>query len=478
MNTKPAFSGPESSPQMILESRTRRAERQASMLRKGCPCLLSFTLNLPGARKQFPLAKAAFYAGMEELRRTFGRHILEEQILDAETGSEALLALDTPPSSAKEGAIELEDTHPLGRLFDIDVLDQSGRALSRSSFCFPPRRCLLCGREAKVCARARSHPPEALFEKVLQMLNDYFRGRFANRYAACAVQALLYEVSTTPKPGLVDRVNSGAHRDMDFFTFLDSSAVLSPWFREMFCCGWDHSAQPIRTLFSKLRFLGAQAEREMFRATKGVNTHKGLIFSLGLLCGALGYIQADHPDAISLDSVLSLCKELGRYSLEDLSGRHGGTPSNGIQCYQRFAVTGVRGEAAAGFPSARFIGLPSLQKWTSLGLCLNDAAAITLIALVSEVEDTNMIHRGGLAAAQECRSAAKKLLPQLRIDNFRLRLDELDLKFIQKNMSPGGCADLLAVSLMLFFLEKQKLVFLSDAANHADPVSRADGCLP
>lgn len=284
----------------------------------------------------------------------------------------------------------------------------------------------------------------------------YSRNRAANLYSACAVQSLLYEVSVTPKPGLVDRANSGSHKDMDFFTFLDSSAALSPWFREMFCLGWDYSQAPTAELFQRLRIVGCQAEREMLVATRGVNTHKGLIFSLGLLCGALGALRSRHTEEISLSQILALCAELGQCALDDFEAKDTLT-THGLKCFQDYRVLGARGEAAQGFPSAAEIGLPSLRRWTSESLSLNDAAAITLLALIAHTEDTNMIHRGGLESARWRQTQAQELLARMDRYNFRFQLEELDRQYIRENLSPGGCADLLAISLMLFFLEERGL---------------------
>ncbi len=108
---------------------------------------------------------------------------------------------------------------------------------------------------------------------------------------------LLYEVSTTPKPGLVDRNNSGSHSDMDFFTFLDSSASLIPWFREFFCLGWDHSSESDGQIFERLRYAGQRAETAMFSATGGINTHKGLVFASAILCGALGKVHSGQESS-------------------------------------------------------------------------------------------------------------------------------------------------------------------------------------
>lgn len=103
--------------------------------------------------------------------------------------------------------------------------------------------------------------------RTAQILNDYFKEQSADQAAAAAVRALLYEVSATPKPGLVDRNNSGSHQDMDFFTFVDSSSALIPWFRDFFSIGWEHGDETGDRLFERLRFAGQNAEAKMFSAT-------------------------------------------------------------------------------------------------------------------------------------------------------------------------------------------------------------------
>lgn len=468
MKPERIYRGPILSPKAILDSRTDRARRQRDLLTEtSCASLISFTLNLPGAVKQFPLAAEGFRDGLRELRTVFSGHIAKETLREADTGNEALLALDLSPSAVKRETVRLEELHPLGRLFDIDVLGPDGTGVSRTALGLSPRACLLCGENAKICARSRAHSLDALKIRIAGLLDGYFRDQTANLYASYATRALLYEVSTTPKPGLVDRANSGSHKDMDFFTFLDSSAVLSPWFREMFCIGWDHADEKPNLLFSRLRFAGRKAEEAMFAATGGVNTHKGLIFSLGLLCGALGVIRSDFTEPVAMERVLALCSEFGRLSLMDFSDMEvsenadPGTSTNGMRCYRNYRLTGVRGEAASGFPLVVRIGLLSLRKLTAQGLSVNDAAAITLLALLAHTDDTNMIHRGGVELAQAKKAEAADLLGKLRPNTCGTLLTRLDADYIAANLSPGGCADLLAMSLMLYFLESEEHITFS-----------------
>lgn len=441
------FKGPIISLEQVLDSRTQRAVRQQKLLQEGVPCLISFTLNIPGDIKQFPLARAAFQEGSILLNQAFGRYVLKEEAIDEPTGSEMLLAVDADPAEIKKKTVAMEDDHPLGRLFDMDVLCPDGSSLSRTELGTPQRTCLLCGNSAKVCGRSRAHTLNELRQAIASLLENHFKNKYADECMTAAWRAMLSEVSTTPKPGLVDRNNSGSHRDMDFFTFVDSAAALAPHFRKMYLAGWDHALDEPSALFVRLRTLGQQAEADMFAATHGVNSHKGLIFSMGLLSGALGAQQ--RRDSATLDGVLALCAEMGRCALDDFAAA---PDTNGKRCYQAYRLPGIRGEVAAGFPSVITIGLPTLRRWTEAGLSLNDASLYALLALLAQVSDTNMIRRGGLATAEACRQQAQDLLARLTPETLARELFSLDQVYIQQNLSPGGCADLLALSLMLFFL--------------------------
>lgn len=467
--------------------------------------LISFSMNIAGEIKSFPLCLAAFDEGLKELRaRIPADKFLHFEESRKNTGPEAFFLLSMDAETTKKLTTSIEESHPIGRLFDMDVLGPDGKSISRSALGLPSRTCLICGENAKACARSRNHTLEVILWRTAQILNDFFKGRAADAAAACAVRALLYEVSTTPKPGLVDRNNSGSHKDMDFFTFLDSSAALIPWFRDFFCVGWDHCDETDAQIFSRLRFAGQEAETSMFAATKHVNTHKGLIFASAIILGALGKAYAVQNclestrqaprnlvinSFVELDDVLSLCRQIGGYALEDFkptaplscSRSKPGQPlansdtkpakpsanSNaklaqpqtaGERLHTTYGITGARGEAAAGFPSALTYGLPALKHWLSQGFSLNDASALALLTMLSQVDDTNMIHRGGLELAIESKKEAGALLSEITPDNFKEKLAALDTNYIEKNLSPGGCADLLAISLLFLFLENSGMI--------------------
>ena len=471
-----------------------RQEKQVRLLKQtAAGCLLCLTLNIPGPIKTFPLALDAFDEGLSEILSCLSSDsLLHSEQSKPVTGPEAYLLLKQSQDTGlmcrrlKKRMSDIEEHHPLGRLFNIDVFGIDGQRLSRSELGLPPRSCLICGEPAVSCIQGKQHSKELLSWRTAQLLNDYFRGKAADLAASCAVRALLYEVSSTPKPGLVDRNNSGSHKDMDFFTFLDSSAALIPWFRDFFCMGWDHAGEPDALLFSRLRFAGQKAEQQMFAATGGVNTHKGLIFSFAVLCAALGRVHTSHIRPLPAHMVIDSCRRLGACSLADFQAkkvrlpeqdkseaagknapgpvqdRNGAAGENtpgpvqtaGERCHEHYGISGARGEAAAGFPSARRLGLPELKRRLSEGYSLNDAAILALLSMISAVDDTNMIHRGGYQAAQDSKKEARRLLSNLTKENYKKSLEALDADYIKKNLSPGGCADLLAVSLMLCFLEQ------------------------
>ena len=441
----------------LRAARDRRVLKKWELLTPGGEiCLVEFSLNIAGAVKTFPFARAAFREEVRELSDRLSRFsVLKTEVYEKNTGDCAFFLLKSQAIQVKKFLVSIEESHPLGRLFNLDVCGPDGISVKRHDLGLLPRTCLVCGEAAHVCAEKKSHSMELIQWQTAKLFLEFFRDRAADQAASAAVRGLLYEVSTTPKPGLVDRNNSGSHRDMNFFTFLDSSASLIPWFREFFCLGWDHSSEPDGQIFERLRYAGQRAETAMFSATGGINTHKGLVFASAILCGALGKVHAGRDLPLPFTDVLQECRRLGKCSLSDLHrppNVQPPLPTNGERIFTAYGIRGARGEAAAGFPSAVQIGLPALRKWLSAGFSLNDSAAMALLTLISEVDDTNMVHRGGPELAKKRKEQAKILLSAVTKENFKETLYTLDHQYMTENLSPGGCADLLAVSLMFHFL--------------------------
>ena len=287
----------------MLEAREARARRQRELLDSlSCP-VVSFTMNIPGPVKNGPVIRRAFQEGLLRLDAALdapGLGVVSREEIDLPTGCEALWAVRGPGRQIKELCAAIEDRDPLGRLFDLDVLDPERGGWSREDLGLSPRRCLVCGREGKGCASRRLHSVEELQEKTREILTGFFARQDREALAGQAARALMYEVCTTPKPGLVDRHNNGSHRDMDLFTFLDSTAALLPYWHQAVSIGQETAGLLPEETFARLREAGLAAERAMFRATGGVNTHKGAVFSLGCVLGAAGRLWTPELSLIHI----------------------------------------------------------------------------------------------------------------------------------------------------------------------------------
>lgn len=438
----------------ILDAREQRAARQRDWLQghEDC-CLVSVTMNIAGPVKTTPLIRDGFRAGMELVDDTLHNLGLPVRRADqwfAKTGCEGFRLVCGPADEVKRAMIGVEASSSFGRLLDIDVLGPDCVPLSRTGLGLPGRRCLVCGEPAQVCGRSQRHSYEQLRDVTNEIIHTFLAQRNADRVAALACRAMLWEVLVTPKPGLVDRDNRGAHSDMDVFTFAASAAAITPYLRKAYLLGCRH---PDRVqLLTALRGAGRLAEEEMNRATGNVNTHKGLIYSLGLLCAASG-----RCENLDVCAVLEECGKLAAMTMDaDFGAQAPSRSTTGQTLYRTRGIGGIRAEAAAGFPSVQQIALPVLTRLLDGGMCANDAGSYTLLALLGRVTDTNMIARGGMESAAAAKSAALSLLPDLDGDLPNLsHLRSLDRQFIRDNLSPGGCADLLAISFFLYHLNKE-----------------------
>ena len=441
----------------MMLARDRRAARQQALLSRYGQTLLCFTMNIPGPVKDSPLIRRGFSLGQAGLRRAFlrlGVRPLYEEEAFGPTGCEGYYVLPLTPEEAKRMAADLEEAAPSGRLFDLDVLRPDGRKVDRQEIGLPGRRCLICGGPAQACARARTHTAEALQEKTRALLLDAVRAAVCERAASLCCRALLFEVGVTPKPGLVDREGSGSHRDMDIFTFFSSTSALSAYFARCAAAGFALSGRPAPETLEAVRPLGRMAEGAMLEATGGVNTHKGAVFSLGLLAAAAGRLRTPGP--VPADDVLGACRDMtAGLTARDFAGLTEETARTaGQRFYLRFGAAGVRGEAEAGFPLVRDCGLPKLREALARGLSPNDAGCAALLAIMARNPDTNVFARGGEEALREVRAKAAALLEAEPFPS-RASLRALGRELTARNLSPGGSADLLALCFFLHFEEEE-----------------------
>lgn len=462
MDVKQLLTGPLVSLPEVLAARERRVEIQQRLQRQYPMPLISFTLNIAGPVKAFALAVKTYEEGVELIRcecKARGIVLAHSEAVCADTGCESFFCAQAPAEKIKLAMAGLEQSSSLGRLFDIDVLDTDGRKLSRTEVGLPERSCLLCGQPAFVCSRSRAHSIEQLLERTATIMWDYFAERYAARTASAACRALLYEVLATPKPGLVDKQNTGSHTDMDIVTFESSALALLPYLKAFVTCGIDHCTDDPGKMLARLRPAGLQAEVEMLRATGGVNTHKGIIFSLGILGAALGvcYGNGRPADRCALQKT---AKGIAAPLLHDFDGVTAeNAVSNGEKLYAAYGVRGVRGEAADGYPTLFETALPRMDGLAAAGYSANDCGVLTLLSILAAAQDTNLIIRSSYdEACRQRERLAALVAADIEHRDYLALAQQLDREFIDRQMSPGGSADLLALTYFLRFLEQDGLM--------------------
>ena len=269
--------------------------------------------------------------------------------------------------------------------------------------------------------------------------------RLADVLSRLAVLSLYKEVSLYPKPGLVSPIDAGSHRDMDYRMFLASINSLRHYFSEIALAGAHGSA------FSRLRQLGIEAETRMLVVTGGVNTHRGAIFNLGLLCAAAAAIQGrgDHITPNTLGHVI--CNHWGEEILASGAVEASANDSHGQQVTSKYGVHGARHEAVAGFPAVVRYGLPAYQQAYRDTHCREAASVQALFAIMAQLDDTNIIWRAGLEGLAYVKAVAADYLATGGVMSpaWRPRAIGIHEEFVARNLSPGGAADLLGATLFM-----------------------------
>lgn len=404
--------------EQVLRFRDERHEIQQRLIGEYFLPMISFTMNIAGPCKRNELIDFSFDWALSEIITAAGlpKHI---EVRRCTAGSEAFAVFERSPEELKRIGVEIEETLSIGRLLDIDVISPSGNKLSRGG----ERSCIICGAPVSGCARSRAHSLAEISAETETILKK----GCIDKIASMAVQALCDEARLTPKPGLVDSVNSGAHTDMDIGLMLKSAESLSDFFRKTAAAGYD----ALPDCPEKLREYGIEAEETMLAATGGVNTHRGAIFSLGLLCAAAcAHLSGNGDVFMYAGSLASRIKPSDRNS-------------HGERVKTNYGAKGARGEAVNGFPTVR----------RAVDMLRNGESELTvLLSLIAETEDTNILWRGGSEGLAFLRGSAENILAEPESERERL-VRALDGECIRRNLSPGGAADLLACSLFIRALD-------------------------
>lgn len=320
--------------------------------------------------------------------------------------------------------------------------------------------------------------------------DDAARAALFERIGWRVRNALLGEVYATPKPGLVDRRDTGAHRDMNYETFLASTEAITPFMVRMFAEGMDATAagHTPEEVFQAIRGIGLEAERAMYAATDGVNTHKGMIFTMGIVLAAAGilYVSADKTRGqITVDAILDRTRQMTARSMaEDFRKMLEHPPkTHGERLFQTYGERGIRGQAMEGFPILRDTAVPWLRRFQNIGTdaelqrdidaratlrrgLLQDTGSMhaehfenavhvsTLIAIMSVLNDTNVFIRSSYEDMCWLQAESSTILGMgaMFTEEGVRAIEALNMACIEKNISPGGAADILAVAILLLKL--------------------------
>ena len=274
--------------------------------------------------------------------------------------------------------------------------------------------------------------------------------------ATLATKALLYEVSISPKAGLVSRLSNGSHKDMNFYTFIDSSLALHNYFLNCFDYGQEKLFS-CPNFFKNLRELGKVAEKEMYEATKGINTHKGTIFSMGILLAVLG-VHLKENKKIDLKILSEKIKEMCKPLLNELEATKN-ISTYGEKAYKEYHLTGARGLAISGYEIVLLDGINKLKDFCKT-LDFETACILLLFYYMSVLDDTNIVNRASITTLKEVQILSKELFEEnkktLEKENIKNSMSKLNDIFIEKNISAGGSADLLILTIFIHLLTDEE----------------------
>lgn len=414
---------------------------------------ITLSVNIPGSEKDSPRVRHLFRYAFSRVEELFP--VVHSCIYHGKAGPYAICAVSGKPARIKEKACFLETEKEYSRLLDLDVYDEAGKAVA-SPLRKSGRPCFICTEPAIICMREKRHTKA----DIQTAIEHYFTSFYADmsrhvspsaaHYASLALEAILYEAASSPSPGLVDPVHTGSHKDMDFFTFQRSSAALAFHFARCAEAGLRHEGNP-EHLLPVLRHIGMDAENDMFRATNGINTQKGLLFSMGLALGATGLLLRED-NSVSPESLSALLQKMTQGIVERELGRPS-PKTAGEKMFRDFGISGIRGEMEAGLPSVMKAGLPALKKALAAGHDCNRALIQTLVTLIATVDDTTILARSKkLETLHLVKDKAQTILLSgaLDKDDWEKTMWKLDEYFVAQNLSPGGSADLLALTWFIY----------------------------
>ena len=339
---------------------------------------------------------------------------------------------------------------PLVVLLTVDLNDQLGNTVSSGKL----KLCFFLSRKGLRLnvGGGNAHEPEELrafmFPKMEAFCRQQRENAIIKKLSSLAQQSILTEISLTPKPGLVDKFSNGSHFRHELSDFyINSTTAISPWFEELVREGFALHDRDLTKALPLLRRIGLQMESAMYEATNHVNTQKGIIFLMGLSLFACGILfkRGHQFDIESFRAIIrAVCVDLVKHELVDFSGAR---KSHGETIFQKYGFSGARGEAETAFQTVFEYGLPLLSGVSNLQ---DEILIKSFLAIASVNDDTNIIYR-----SDPDRLVLFKQKCSVALENFNERNYSDLIDFCKtNNISPGGSADLLAVTIFVWLVMK------------------------
>jgi holo-ACP synthase/triphosphoribosyl-dephospho-CoA synthase len=429
-----------------------------SLLRKGFSSRnlpsISLNLNVPGYPKSNEIVSRFFLYCLDDLKVFITANLIhldeKQAVLQKDDAGDFYIV---PFSADHCNLIEIkqicenfEETHAWGRFIDVDITDNDGLPVSSGK----SKPCFYCNEHpADECRREQRHETEKVRSFMVEKMRAYCLQQreitIGRNISSLALQSILYEISLTPKPGLVDKFSNGVHSDMNYNTFINSTAAISGYFNDLVQAGFAFAENDMTRALPVIRNIGLRMEKSMFDNTNQVNTQKGIIFLMGLSLFSAGFLFA-HEDEFHIEKfraiIKSICRDLTNRELEV---PHRPPVTHGEHIYHKHRISGARGEAENGFPTVFDFGLPELLKFNEP----NEQALLSaFLAIAANNNDTNILYRSSMDILNQFRELSQTAL---KTNN----MDPLADFCMKKRISPGGSADLLAVSIYLYLLIKQ-----------------------
>lgn len=329
----------------------------------------------------------------------------------------------------KETMVLYEENDELGRFVDIDVYFNDSKSISRNTL----RKCYLCDNYAFVCGRTKNHPVEKLNNYLKQKTLDYI----LKLVETTIDESIMAELNLHPKFGLVTPYTNGSHKDMNYKLMIKAKEAIIPYFLKMFLIGYN--SNDLSDIFSKIKNIGIEAEKAMLKITNGINAYKGLIFALGLIVTSLSIKLSNIKEKATYFKYVSMMTK------DIIKEYNKGEQTSGKIAFNKYQLKGARHQAYFGFKDVQMI----INKYS---LEDDESKLNALCELIVNIDDTVLFKR--------CNYDYKKYINvkdmfKQYLDN-KLDIDELNKYCIDYNLSFGGSADLLIVSV---FVKKINEIF-------------------